>query len=208
MNRILTAAVIFSLVFAAGDAGHAASLWNDESSLYTANRRFKKGDIVTIVISETTKADQTWKGERKKDLQLEATATPNGGGGPFTHLGNLIGRIFPTGVEVEYTNEYSSDNSSDRNTNVSASVAAEIVNVLPNGNLQILARKSIRVNSEEQKIELTGIVRPYDITPQNTVSSSVIADARILVNGESRFTDDHKPGILERVFSFIKDILL
>jgi flagellar L-ring protein precursor FlgH len=90
---------------------------------------------------------------------------------------------------------------------VSASVAAEIMNVLPNGNLEIRARKSIRVNTEEQKIELTGVIRPADITPQNTVASSVIADARILVNGEDRFTNAETPGLLERAFSFLKDVL-
>ncbi|MBL4889007.1 MAG: flagellar basal body L-ring protein FlgH [Candidatus Lindowbacteria bacterium] len=202
MRLFLRGALSVTMIVLLAQASFAVSLWTDEGSLYTARRSYQKGDIITIKITESTTANSNWKHERKKANTVEATATPSGGG-PLTNLANIFGRVFPSGVDVDYETEYKTDNKADRSTSVTANVAAEVLNVLPNGTLQLLARKVIRVNAEEQTIELTGNVRPQDVSPANVVLSSNLANARILVNGELRYTNDAKPSLIEKFFSFV-----
>lgn len=182
----------------------AVSLWNPGAGgLFDGSKRvFKTGDIITIRIDENTSALHEWTVEREKEMTVDATAA-NPGLGAGTK--NLFGRFLPF-IGADYNSEFKTENESDRKTRLTATVAAQVVNVLPNGNLQIIARKILRVNSEEQLIELTGNVRPADITAENVLSSRVIADASIKVNGTLRYTNDEKPSIIEKVFGFITGI--
>jgi flagellar L-ring protein FlgH len=193
------------LILVSQPAG-SVSLWgNNSGSIFTQPvRNFKNGDIITIVVNEATTAGQQWTWEREKEWQVGATASDPGA---CAGKKNLFARFFPF-MGLDYNSEYSTDNRSDRSTNFRATVSAEVVNVMPNGNLQIVARKVIRVNSEEQLIELTGNIRPLDISPGNTISSNAIADANIKVNGTLRYTNDAKPSPLERIFSFISGLFL
>ena len=76
-------------------------------------------------------------------------------------------------------------------------------NVLPNGNLLIEGKRSIFINDEKKNIVITGIVRPEDISTDNTVSSSYVADAQITYEGFGPLTDKTKPGFLSRVLDWI-----
>lgn len=185
----------------------SVSLWNPQQSagLYQQPPKvWRNGDIITIVINENTSADHEWTTERDKQWQVGGSAAAEGVGAGTT---NLFGRFFPF-MNLEYQNRLQQDNKADRKTTFTATVAAEVVNVLPNGNLQIVARKVIRVNSEEQLIELTGNIRPDDVTPQNMIPSSAVADANIKVNGTLRYTNSDRPSPLERVFSFVSGLFL
>jgi flagellar L-ring protein precursor FlgH len=195
-----------SLVLVVMQPAASTSLWGaNASSIYTQPvRTFKNGDIITIVINEVTTADHKWKSERDKPWQVTGTASDPGAGAGNK---NLFARFFPF-MGLDYQSQYTTDNSADRSTNLRSTVAAEVVNVMPNGNLQIVARKVTRVNSEEQLIELTGNIRPVDVSVGNTISSDAIADANIKVNGTLRYTNDTNPSPLERVFSFISGLFL
>ncbi|RMH55210.1 MAG: flagellar basal body L-ring protein FlgH [Candidatus Hydrogenedentota bacterium] len=212
MNRKLLLLFRFSLISAVGavaillgaaQVARAVSLWNDnQSGLFQSRREFKVGDILLIKIEESTSADHKWKAERDKQTKVQGTAAPTGDG---AGIHNLFGRFIPF-MDLDYEAQHTSDNQSDRRVRVTASVAAEIVNITPNGNLQIVARKVMRVNSEEQTIELHGTVRPADVGPNNDVSSTAIADASIRVNGTLRFGSGEKPGLIERVVSFLSGL--
>jgi len=182
------------------------SLWSPSSQSYfiPTRKAFKNGDIIKILIQENSSADQQWTAQRDKQWQVAGTTAPTGDGAGNK---NLFGRFFPF-MGLDYQSQFQTDNQSDRSTNLSASVAAEVVNVMPNGNIQIIARKVIRVNSEEQLIELMGNIRPEDVSENNIVLSSAIADATIKVNGTLRYMNDQKPSPLERIFSFVSGLFL
>lgn len=205
MNKMSRFAAALAYALLMSVSVNSASLWNESTTgFYTTKKSYQVGDIVTVLVEESTRADNNWKQERDKGLDIEGTAAAAGLGAGNK---NLLGRFFPF-MDMEYKSEYKTDNKSDRQSSVSTTIAAEIVNVLPNGNLQIIARKTTRVNAEEQVVELTGNIRPVDITPQNVVSSSRIADATIRVNGQLRYADSQKPGLIERIVSFIAGIFL
>ena len=74
---------------------------------------------------------------------------------------------------------------------------------MPNGNLKIDGVKDIRVNDETQYMTISGIVRPEDISRNNSVFSTDIADAKILYEGEGSLDDEQRPGWLGKAFKWI-----
>ncbi|MBE9529017.1 MAG: flagellar basal body L-ring protein FlgH, partial [Proteobacteria bacterium] len=74
-----------------------------------------------------------------------------------------------------------------------------IVDVLPNGNLVIEGKKDTILNKELQYLVLSGIVRPEDISEQNTIPSYLMSDARIEYSGKGVLADEQKPGWLGRI---------
>jgi flagellar L-ring protein precursor FlgH len=83
-----------------------------------------------------------------------------------------------------------------------AQLTARVVRVLENGNLLIEGRRQLTLNAEDEFIVITGIIRPEDISASNSVSSSNIADARILYTGSGVVTDKQHPGWLTRVLDW------
>ena len=184
------------------------SLWVDDGSLsemFVNPKAHRIGDIVTIKIVENSKAtnNATTKTER-------VTAMSVG-------LNNFFGleNRFPSGsnffnpfspVQSDYDNKFDGSGSTARSGALSAYITARIIQILPNGNLLIEGNREVRVNNENQIITLTGIVRPRDISPENIVQSTFIADARISYSGSGVLNDQQRPGwlvqILDKIWPF------
>jgi flagellar L-ring protein FlgH len=82
-------------------------------------------------------------------------------------------------------------------------VPALVRKVLPNGNLFVEGHRVVLVNNEEQHFYISGVVRPIDIDQENSVKSSMIADAEIEFVGSGDLTDNQKQGWLSRYFGWI-----
>ena len=82
---------------------------------------------------------------------------------------------------------------------ITARSAVQVIDVLPNGNLVVEGTREISFSKERQFVSLHGIIRPYDIQPDNTVASSNVADAQIQVISEGELTDAQKKGWLLRL---------
>jgi flagellar L-ring protein precursor FlgH len=67
----------------------------------------------------------------------------------------------------------------------------------------VSGHQSLKINGEEQRITLSGVVRPRDVADDNTVPSSRIADAKIRFDGAGFVSDQSKPGWLARFFSLL-----
>ncbi len=84
-----------------------------------------------------------------------------------------------------------------------ASVSCVVTEVLVNGNLRVEGRQDITVNNENQFILLSGVIRPEDITPDNAVTSTQMADARIEYSGEGDVNDQQRSSWLSRLFATV-----
>ena len=78
-------------------------------------------------------------------------------------------------------------------------MTARVVDLLANGNMIIEGNREVRVNAENQLITLTGIIRSRDISSENIILSTYIADARISYSGSGVLNDRQRPGWLSRI---------
>ncbi len=168
------------------------SLWPKEESkllLFRDTKASKVGDIVTVLIAESSKASKA--SETKTSRASDNT------------LGFKAGTGIPTDFQVKGGNKFEGIGTTTRAGNLNATVTAVVVEVLPNGNLKIDGVKDIRVNDETQYMTVSGIVRPEDISRNNSVISTDIADAKILYKGEGSLDDEQRPGWLGKAFKWI-----
>ncbi len=169
-------------------------------SLYEDGRARRVGDIVVINVIESSTASQSANTETNRESTLDAGVSALFG---VTSLFNVpIGANQPS-LGISSTNDFEGDGSTNRNSNISATLAARVINVLGNGLMEIEAVREIKVNNETQFMVVTGLVRTRDISPDNTIASTQIANAKIEYYGEGVISAKQKPGWLIRFLDAI-----
>ncbi len=153
------------------------------------------GDLVTILLTERTNASKSASTSTAKDSDVN-TGTPTLAGRPVTDDGI---QILNNAIESERTFDGEADASQSNQLNGSITVTIE--RRLPNGNLMVRGEKWLTLNQGEEFIQISGIIRPVDISTANTVPSTKIADARITYSGKGPLASSNKPGWLTRFFS-------
>lgn len=179
------------------------SIWQATSGGLTDDLKARRrGDIITIVISETASASKEAKTGTSRDSSVGA-GIPNLMGletsgfvkNNFSDLANLI--------KANANTSFKGSGSTSRQENLKATITARVIDVQSNGNLMIEGRRNIKVNEEDQIIVLEGTVRSRDIAPDNTVNSIFVADARISYSGRGIISDQQSPGWLMNIFNKI-----
>jgi flagellar L-ring protein FlgH len=154
-------------------------------------RAAEVGDVVTILVADQASAVSkgTTNTSRKSSSKYGITAAY----GPVgTHLSNLLG----TNGDAELQGQ----GQTTRDSTLSTTVSVRVVQVLKNGSLMIEGSKKVAVNSENQTVTVSGIIRPSDVSPLNTVPSDRIANLNIRVDGKGVVNDSIKrPFILYRI---------
>jgi flagellar L-ring protein FlgH len=178
------------------------SLWvKKKASMFEDSKASYVGDtvIIDIIENSTSSMDVNTESSRKSDIGV-GMPTLNGLTGkiinPPANLTEMIGADFST--------KFTGEGKSDRSGQVTASVAALVTEVLPNGNLSVFGKRSMKVNNEVQYITVSGIVRPQDISAANRVKSTYLADSKIEYYGKGALADKQNPGwgtrILENIW--------
>lgn len=176
------------------------SLWpgeNSRNSLFADNKARYINDIVTIVVSESSSGQNQASTNTSKDSQSSAGISALLGlDTSILNKNANMGTSLSVGGSSASTLKGTGDTS--RGGKLQATVAARVVKVLDNGLLLIEGRRQLTLNEEDQYIVLTGVIRPEDIMVDNTVQSSLIADARIVYTGHGLINDKQHPGWLTR----------
>lgn len=184
---------LWALVTALGwtPAAWAGSLWDPAGSLFADLKARAVGDLVTLIILERAEASHraTTSTSQEAEVRLRASSGPLAGGFPLLGAGG--------------GDETSAAGTTSRRGLVEAKMTARVTEVLPGGNLRIEGRQSIVINGEEQAIVVTGIVRPQDISRDNTVLSTYLADAQIVIEGDGPLGERQSPGLLTRIFQWL-----
>ncbi|MFK8043735.1 flagellar basal body L-ring protein FlgH [Congregibacter brevis] len=173
-------------------------------SLYAANRSMflfedvrahEIGDIVSVVLVESTSATKSADTDVNKDGSV-SIVDPTIFGAPVT----INDGRYNLGSELSSSSSFEGDGSSNQSNRLDGSIAVQVSRVLPNGNLQIQGEKWIKINQGDEYIRLRGIVRPEDLSPTNTIPSTLVADARISYGGTGILNESNTPGWLTRFF--------
>ena len=178
-----------------------ASLWvpaqaqkMGRGSLFSDYKAFQVGDIITIYIVEVSTGSNETKNGTKKETTISLQS--DGGTGALNFI-----PLF--GAKVGKSTTFDGKGGTSSKGVLKAKMSARIVQVQPNGNLVIRGTREVQVNSEKQLIEISGVVRPEDITTDNIVYSYSIADAKITYRGKGTITNGSKPSIVTRILNWV-----
>ncbi|ADR34401.1 flagellar L-ring protein [Sulfuricurvum kujiense DSM 16994] len=158
-----------------------------DSPLFSDHKAMHVNDVVTVVISETASSSNVGK----KALSEADTLGLNGG--VFTSAGanstvnsavNKLNGLSNIGFTGGSTSSYAGSGSATKNASFTTTVSARIVKVMSNGNYFITGRREIMVDDQKQIMQLSGVIRPYDIDQNNQINSAKISDAKILYANE------------------------
>lgn len=180
------------LVLSAGNALALEPLIDFETgaSLVSNLKAHQVGDLITIIITESSTADASSK--VKADNKSEMSGGPGLG---------FLDFIQPWDMSTE--NKYKGDGSTQRSGSFRAEMTARIIEVLHNGDFRLEGTRMVNVNGEKTLIELTGICRGADIEPDNTLMSTYISEAQIAYNGTGIVNDTAEPGVVTKVLNWL-----
>lgn len=183
----------------------ADSLFNkgasDNGTLISDKRvRYKVGEIITVLVKEAIDAQTDADTQTKKETGLQTTA-PIGANG-FLTAQNGLNIIKPEELpnwQIDTKNEHKGTGSTHRGNKLTMTISCTITKVLDNGNVEIQGTKKVTVNSEDSTLFVKGVVRPRDVTSQNTVLSSQVADAVIELKGKGPLWNNQRRGWLTKL---------
>ncbi|MFC3031850.1 flagellar basal body L-ring protein FlgH [Pseudoalteromonas fenneropenaei] len=167
---------------------------NYANDLYSDRKALRTGDIITVVLRETTQAS--------KAANNEATKSTDASLDPVIGLGGNAVNIGSESLQfgMSASNAFKGDAKTAQSNSLFGNISVNVVRVLPNGNLVIRGEKWLTLNTGEEFIRLEGLVRPTDVASDNTVQSNRIANARIQYSGKGQTQEAQAPGWLARFF--------
>jgi len=181
---------------AGGGRASPGSLWTDGGGFadLTGDLKARRaGDVVTIVVVERASAAAT--GSTKSARSSSASNSIGALGaltrslGPWSNLASLSGE-----------SQLDGQGRTTRETVLTTTLSAVVTRVLPGGAMLVEGTKAVQVNSEQQMVQVRGLVRPADLTPGNLVRSDRIANLEVRINGKGVVGDSvRRPFFLYRV---------
>lgn len=161
-------------------------------SLFRDSRASQIGDLLTIQLEERTSSSKSAETTIKKESEHKL---PN----PSV-FGKLIDGSTDDLNDINNTAEFNGEAESDQSNSLSGTLSAVVAEVLPNGLLLVQGEKWLNLNRGEEYVRVSGLVRPADISADNSVSSLRLADARIAYSGTGALADSNRSGWLSRFF--------
>lgn len=170
-------------------------------------RAFSEHDLITIVVNESFRTDLD------SELSVEKSSEYSGGINEFPRLTladlldlQLNPNTFDNGrvtLDTEFESEFEGEGEYARSERMTGEIQAEVIEVLPNGTLVLEARKTLINDEEEVVIVATGRCRVEDVSPENTIRSSELANLVIDKQHEGQLMESTEKGLISRVMDFI-----
>lgn len=187
------------------------SLWASDRVTFFKDQRAKNvGDIITVMVDISDEATLDNESERSRASSEGANLSRLFG------LEQDIDSIVPEAVNDATTgllnpeltafdadSSHDGKGSTEREEDIALEIAAIVTQILPNGNMVISGRQEVRVNFEKRILQIDGVIRPEDISTQNTIDHNRIAEARIVYGGEGQLTDVQQPRYGQQLYDII-----
>jgi len=179
-------------------SNNSGSIYNvaTAKTLFQDKKALRIGDIITVVLSENTRATVNADTELSKATDVSTTA-------PilldFEHtLGAALGA---PGVALKSSNAFKAETDSKQSNLLQGTITVTVQKVYPNGNLLIRGEKWIYLNQGKEFIRVSGLIRPEDISKDNQIQSTKIANARLHYGGTGVLAEANEEGWLSRFFN-------
>ena len=187
-------------VFLPPARGRQQSLWDgSRADLFSDPRAMKIGDVVTVNIAINDQATFGNATDRSLDAKVNT---------------GFDWKLSRNGSSTEFNPTFTSsaqssakgNGSIDRSEKINLSVAAVVTDVLPNGNLIVSGSQEVRVNYELRLLNVAGIIRPRDISKDNTIAYNKVAEARISYGGRGRIMEVQQPALGQQIYDRLKPL--
>ena len=157
-------------------------------SLFGQGRQFAVGDIITVLLNESAQANRTQNTEVKREATNDVI--PAGVSDRLQKGGGLL-----TGIDLNNaTIDSKGSGTAGQQASLNAQIAVTVVQVLANGNLVLRGEKQLALSEGSEVIQVAGVIRPSDVSPNNTVQSRRLANAQIAYRGKGELTTASRSG--------------
>ncbi|WP_339827475.1 flagellar basal body L-ring protein FlgH [uncultured Parasphingorhabdus sp.] len=163
------------------------------SALTSGTRASQKGDIITILLVEQTRASKSNSASKDRDGGFSLTP-------PTTGLFSLFS---PSDVATSGSQNFSGSGSADQSNSLQGQISVTVAESYPNGTMLVRGQKLTSLNRGEEHTQFSGLIRAIDVSPDNTIPSTKVADARIIYGGTGEIASASKQGWLQKFFSFV-----
>lgn len=171
--------------------------------LFNDRRAHRVGDIITVVLSEQTNAKKSANTELTKEADIQFDPSVILGRDMSNDLSSTIPLLKDIGLltSLSQNREFTGEGDSDQSNSLTGQITVTVSNVMPNGVLEVRGEKWMTFNQGDEYIRIKGLVRPDDITDDNTIMSNRIADARITYSGTGDLADANRQGWGSKFFN-------
>lgn len=186
--KIICCMVLCSLICNA--SAFAVTLFDETAyrPMIADRKAFFTGDVLTVLVMETSNAQTSADLASGKQIKTALEASYNRS-------------KVEVGLGLDGKGQIAAK--TGRNGKIKAALTVQVKGLMPNGNYLIEGNQRIQINGEEQTILLRGIVRQEDISAQNTVLSTRLADAKIIYTGDGSVSNSQRYNYLYKVLSFV-----
>ncbi len=168
-------------------------------------KAFRPGDLITIIVREQRKweADSDLETKKKFDVksELDAFIKPTRGG-----IGAAAFRRGKPNIDYTFDQKYKTEGDSSREDKLTTRLTARILDVKPNGLLVLEGRAKMTHDEEISRITLTGTCRKEDVTADNTVLSTQIADKEVVIENSGALRSAATRGWVTKLLDLLKPI--
>lgn len=189
--------------------GNPGSIFSESTSglLFEDTRARRVGDIILIKIVENTKSSNkaSTTAERQSDVDVGVSAAfGRDKVSPVIFGGLMSGKVGTTPIVGATTKlNHEATGETKRENSVSTTLGGRVINVLPNGVMEVAAAREIKVNNETEYMVVRGLVRSSDVLSDNSVLSTQLANSSIEYYGQGAIADKQSPGWLSRVLDVV-----
>lgn len=155
-----------------------------DNPLFSDKKAMNVNDLVTVVIQESTSQSTQANRSSSKNNTSNLSGGTLTAGGQLANVANNISNYSNIGFQTNSSANYTGTGAQTRNESFNTTVSTRVIKILSNGNYFIEGSRELLINGEKQIIQLSGVIRPYDIGQDNTIDSRYIADAKILYKTE------------------------
>lgn len=162
--------------------------------LFTDQQARKVGDIITVVF------DERYRSQKSAETSTDKSSNAR------VQTGSLFGTVpgfrnLSLDTEMGADRSFSGSGDADRSNSLTGQISVSVAEILPNGILRIRGEKWLTLSEGDEYIRIRGLVRPQDISPENVVFSSKVADARISFGGTGSLNNATKEGWGTRILN-------
>jgi flagellar L-ring protein FlgH len=174
-----------------------------DGTLYSDQVARRNGDLITILVKETTSVMERHKTQNKRENSLEASVSlfPGSNETP-SEVGLPQAGKLPA-LDMDSAKDFKGEGKYEAQGEVKAVITGRVIDVLDNGNLLIEGQRVVVVNNDTKTILITGIIRTADIRADNTVFSEKLHNFQVSIVGEGPLTRSSQEGWLGRIFDVV-----